>query len=111
MALWESHLKPPLIGTEPASQERVERVVRFLLKAAVHEDVHDFSLLLVLQSKPMGTNGTEKLPPGTGGHKRRGASSHQAQVSRAKAALRSDTPHGWSGLSSRGSSDRRSPVY
>lgn len=47
-----SYLKSPFIFTEFASQESIEGIVGFLLKAAIHENVNDFSLLLILKSKP-----------------------------------------------------------
>lgn len=47
------YLKPPVTVAEPAGQEGVEGVVRLLLKAAVHEDVHYLPLLLVLKSEPV----------------------------------------------------------
>lgn len=48
------HLEPPLVGAELASQKGVERVVGLLLQAAVHQDVHDLSLLLILKPQPGG---------------------------------------------------------
>lgn len=46
-----SYLESPFIAAELASQESVERVVGFFLQAAIHEDVNNLSLLLVLQPK------------------------------------------------------------
>lgn len=46
------HLEPPLVGAELASQKGVERVVGLLLQAAVHQDVNDLSLLLILKPQP-----------------------------------------------------------
>lgn len=47
-----SYLESPLIAAELASQESIERVVGFFLQAAIHENVNNLSLLLVLQPKP-----------------------------------------------------------
>lgn len=56
VGLITSYLEPPLIVTELAGQEGVERVVRFLLQAAIHENVNYFSFLLILKPKPTNTN-------------------------------------------------------
>lgn len=45
--------------TELAGQERIEGVVAFLLKAAIHENVNDLPLLLVLEPKPANRDGDE----------------------------------------------------
>lgn len=50
--LLTSYLEPPLIVTELAGQEGVERVVRFLLQAAIHKNMNYFPFLLILKPKP-----------------------------------------------------------
>lgn len=52
VGLLTSYLEPPFIVAELAGQEGVERVVCFLLQAAIHENVDYFPLLLVLEPKP-----------------------------------------------------------
>lgn len=38
--------------TELAGQEGIERIICLLLKAAIHENMNYFSLLLILKAKP-----------------------------------------------------------
>lgn len=73
--------------TELASQESIERVVGFLLKAAIHENMNDLPLLLLLQSKPAEQRrrgvrdlSGEHVLPGSQKEQRRGGGSHKTGI-------------------------------
>ena len=61
------YLKTAIVGAEFLSQYSVKGIEGFLLQTAVHQDMNDLSLLLVLQTHPLhkaNKKGFERSQPG-----------------------------------------------